>query len=756
MSDEVPQNRAAGWLPDRKPVEGLDLKHYLTIIRRRIWVIVPVMVIVATLGILRTFRAVPVYEAEARLLIEREYPRIMGFEDSYQLDWLYDETQRELVTSRPVMEAALEQPGVRSLLEGRGEGPVEGGGKSILGELRRTIAAVMGTAPTAPPELWEVLRGFVDVRQVPETHLLAVKVRDSDPRRAAAIANAVVVAFVQHHLEDRRANSSDVFDFLQVQKEREEERLLAAEAALQAFREQTKVVSLDVSDRTNPVLVRQSRLNDQLTEVQLKRIELEARARVVRGAMGAGMDVVAEAAFSLPEVQADPIITGLRSQMLQVQQESAALFETYGPRHPRYVAAREELDVLEEQLTAALPRVAATIDDQLAMLRHEEDELRKEYETQTEAALDLSEQSLVYDRLVSDVARRRQLFDVLVERLRELDLADDYAKTNVEVAETAEVPRVAMGPRKARGAFLAVFVGLFLGLGCAFLLEYLDDTVKTPEDLTERTGIPALGFVPDIRTGRGKRGDLFARRSRVCMDEPTSSITEAYRSIRTSLFFSAPEEQTRVVVVTSADRGEGKSTTAANLAAVMAQSGKNVLLVDADCRRPRMHSVFGLSGRAGLTSVLVGQAALEDAVQQPQDEEGTPVENLHVLPAGPVPPNPAELLGSPQMRDMLETARRRYDRVLIDSPPVLFVADACILSAICDGVVLVVKSAKNSRSLTRRAREQLLSVNAHILGGVLNAVHLGRLGRYSGYYQYGYAGYYEESPETYPEDEGQV
>ncbi len=821
-----------------------ELKRYLSVARRRIWVIVAVFVIVATIGILSAFKATPVYEASARILIEKQTPQVVNFPDPGQVqsaDSDYYQTQQQLVKSRTVLETAANQPAVKALLEGKGEGDSGGGLSGLVSEARRTVSAVLGVSPSAPPSLWERLGQMVEVTQVRGTHLLAINVKDTDPDRAAALANAVADAFVQHNVDRKLASSNDAFQFLQAQKKQQEIKVQQAEDALQQFRERVKVVSLDVKQDDNPVLTRLRRLQEQLTEAQLQRIDLESRAKVVHRVMDEGLsaaqlaaaatasdqpadaapaaqstdaapdatppaaDAVAaaplapaatetqtaqapvadtqppetpatdapatdtpaadtklaaapiavgsappteQAVFALPEVRDDAAISSLRAQILEAQKEGARLFDTYGPEHPQYRAARQKIDMLQQQLAAALPRVAASMDTQLEMLRNQEGELRTQYDAQNAAALELSKEALTYDRLMSDVERQRKLFDVLVERLREVDLTADYAKTNVEVADAAEVPRAPVSPRKVRAGILSVLLGLLLGLSAAFLAEYMDDTVNTPEDLEARTGIPVLGFVPAI--SRKGSGSDRPHRGRISIVEPLSSVTEAYRSIRTNLFFSAPPEKTRVMVISSGGPGDGKTTTAANLAIIIAQSGKRVLLIDADCRRPRVHDVFGLPNESGLTSVLTGEVTLAQAVQRPLDDKGEFIEGLHVLPAGPSAPNPAELLGSPAMRKLMLEAREHFDRVLIDTPPVLFVADASILAAMSDGVVLVVKSSKNTRALARRTRAQLEGVNARILGGVLNDVRLARLGyHYSDYYHYGYSRYYKDYTKAY-------
>ncbi len=732
-----------------KPTSGEpELKHYIGILRRRIWAVITAFVIIVTLGTVYAFKATPIYQAVGKILIEKQSPRLMNFEDVVQSqasDRDYYKTQQELVLSRTVLERALEQPGISELPEITGEGGTEpsllGG---FLGEVGRTVSAVMGGTPVSPPEPWERLRDHLDVEQMRDTHLLLVKVESVDAGRAAKLANAVACSFEEYHVARKLETTNEAFHFLKGQKEEQEVQLLDAEDALENFRQKVQVVSLDVADKGNPVLVRLSRLNEQLTDAQLQRIELEAQFEVVKAALASRKGVLEganEHLFPLPAARADPTVAELRTTLIEVDKDVAALSDSYGPKHPQLQAARARRDLLQTKLQEALSQLVGSLTAQLETLSNQEQELGQQYEEQNQLALELSKESLSFNRLQNEVDRQRRLFDVLVERMREVDVTAGYAKTNVEVVERADVPKAPIKPKKARTVALSIFLGLFLGVGLAFSFEYLDDTVKTPEDLEDRVGIPVLGFVPAMGT-KGPQRDGFSHRGSVSLAEPTSSVTEAYRSIRTSLFFSAPAEETKALVVTSGGPGDGKTTTATNLALVIAQSGKRVLLVDADFRRPMVHKVFGLDSKVGLSTVLVGEAPLEQAVQK-VEHDGNVVENLDVLATGPKPPNPAELLDSQSMRRLLEEARQKYDRVIVDTPPVLFVADASIVSAISDGVVMVVKSATNTCSLARRAREQLEGVKARILGGILNDVHVSRLGYYySDYYYYGYSRYY--------------
>lgn len=751
MAEERPEYIGNGDPRHSRVHDEPEFKRYMGIIRRRIWAVLTCFVIVATLGTVYAFKTTPVYQGVAKILIEKRSPRLMSFEDVVELQASgqdYYKTQRELVLSRAVLEGAMEQPGVRDLPEITGR---VGGESSFLAEIRRTVSAVLGASPTSPPEPWERLRSVVSVEHLRNTNLLLVRVSDPQPARAAMLTNAVARSFEQFHVERKLKTSNEAFLFLQEQKVKQEQAMEEAEDALQQFRQQAQVVSLDISDKENPVLTRLARLNKQLTDVQLRRVELEGQFEVVKRALGSGdgtLESANEHLYSLLAERAGPAMAELRNNLVEAEKEVATLSDTYGPRHPQLQAALVKVSMFRGKLRESLTQLVGSLSAELEMLSNQEQGLGGQYEEQNRLALELAKQSLTFNRLQNEVQRQGKLFDVLVERMREVDVTADYAKTNVEVVETADIPKTPVKLRKTRTVLLSVLLGLFLGIALAFVLEYLDDTIKTPEDMEDWVGVPVLGFVPGMGTN-GAKTNGFSDRAAVTLVEPTSSATEAYRNIRTSLFFSAPPEEAKVLVVTSGGLRDGKTTTAANLSLVIAQSGKRVLLIDADLRRPRQHQVFDLESNVGLSTVLVGEASLEEAVQKPQYDLKE-IENLDVLAAGPAPPNPAELLDSTRMRDLLEQVAEKYDRVIIDTPPALFVADASILSAISDGAIVVVRSAVSPRSQARRLREQLEGVKARILGGILNDVQTPLLRYYySGYYHYGYSRYYADYRSSY-------
>ena len=770
--------------------------YYLGILRRRIWIILPILVISGTIGLIRAFRAPKFYRASARVLVERFAPDLMQFDRgmSDRMSWDPDfyTTQAQLIRSRAVMDVALKQPGVRECYDvGSESNKTAVGSTSFLSEIRNTLVALLGAAPPPPPEPWQLLRDSVTTIHITDTHFIEIRVVNGDPQRAAMLANASAAGFQEYHRQKKLETLGEAFVMLQKEKEKEETELLKAEKELQAFRETAKGVTVDKSKTDQPAIDRLVKLNEQLTDVQLKRIELSAEIAVMQDVLR-GRDEVARKSedrlYSIPVIQTDQILADAKKKLTDAEKELATLSETYGAEHPLIVAGKSKVTLSKDQFKKALNEIVASQSNRLKALQGQEADLQAEVEEQKKVALELAKEEFSFARLQGNVDRHRKLFDSLVERMREVDVSSGLAKTNVQIVETAAVPTIPIGAGKLRVLLLALVVGLFLGGGLAFIAENLDDTVKTPEDLRERLDLPLLGFVPAIeaadadgveeapspgagetagtpfrdikpswrervhgvlseflpfiekpQTARSEAGR--SQRGRTVLMEPMSSVAEAYRSIRASLFYSTPADEIKVLAITSCRPQEGKTTTSTNLALSIAQTGKKVLLIDGDLHRPSVHRTLGIDPSDGLTSVLVGEVSLQDAISH-VEKDGKPVENLAVLAAGPSSPNPSELLNSNKMKELLASAKKAYDWVIVDTPPVLFVSDARIISVMCDGVLVVVKSGTSTRSLLIRARELLDSVKARVIGSILNDVRVSRMGRhYSSYYSYGYSRY---------------
>lgn len=733
------------------PERGV-LLYYVEILRRRIWIIVAALVVIATIGLVNAFRSPKVYRAVAKALVERQAPKIMKFDglldDARGWDPDFYKTQAELIGSRAVLEKAAAVPALAGMLSDAGSEAA-----SVVDEGKRTMLAILGVRPEPPAQQWETLKGLVSAKQVLDTHFILISAENGVPERAAAIANAVAASYEQYYVARKNEVYGNAFMFLQGEKGKEENELKKAEKALQDFRETAKSVAMpEKSGKDQPVMIKLNELNNQLTQVQLLRVDLQAKLNVINDIVKISDSEAGatrrERFFSLQAIRDDPSVAQARARIAEAEKERATLGEIYGPDHPNMKTAAEKVNLAEKALSDALNQTVLSIVNQTKALKEKEEELKRQYEDQKAEALTLAKDAFELNRLETEVARHRKLIEVLTERMREVDVSGGFGITNVQIVEPASIPVVPVRPNKLRILFVSLFFGLFAGIALAFVFENLDDTIKTPEDLRAKLNVPLLGFVPLHQAEQGKK-DGGSVGGLVNLVEPISSMAEAYRNIRTSLFYSLPAGEAKVLAITSCGPGEGKTTTAANVAVAIAKTGKRVMLIDADFHRPMVDKLYSLDQNKGLTSVLVGEITLVDAIQRVV-HEGTPVENLDVLASGPETPNPAELLGSRTMKTILGALRDTYDWIIVDTPPVLFVSDSSIVSAACDGVILVVKAGQNNRSVLLRTKEHLEHLKIKVVGAVLNHMVVSRAGRYYSYYYYhGYSKYSKDYHKSY-------
>lgn len=754
-----------------KDLNEPTMQYYMDMLRRRVWIILTIFTTIFTLGTIKTFRSPEIFQATAKLIIEREVPRLINLDgvqnDLQGWDPEFYQTKADLIKSRDVMELAVLNPAVSNLFET--VEPVEQSTLSFFGEVRRTFLSLLGGQPPPPPAVWQRLSAHMSAEHLEDTHFVVLKAEDLDPKRAAAMADAVADAFEKYHYQQQVQMHGDTFEFLQREKEKAEKALAKAEADLQEFRKTTTAISPAGNDAEQPVTTRLKKLSDELTETQLKRIDLASQLKVVSELFGSedSSDKKTESLYTVPAIKQDQSVAKLHSDIQVAEAELLKLKDVYVSAHPSLKASEQKIVSLKRDFREAIKTRVRSAINEIKALQEKEQDLSVQYEKQKESALGLAQESFQYAKFQAEVDRHRQLFDALVVKMSQVDLSAGYLKVNVKIVERPVVPSSPVRPNKKRGMTLFAMLGLILGVGMAFIVEDMDDVIKTPEDLKRRLGLSLIGFIPKIETEvqperPGKKGavpdgdDAKEERkeprlipARMSLTDPMSSIAEAYRHIRTSLFYSIPAGSKKVLGFVSASPAEGKTTMASNIALTIALSGRKVLLLDADFHRPMVNRVHGLKNRVGLSSVLVGEATVEEAIVH-IEHDGNVVEGLDVILAGPQSPNPAELLGSKKMAELIDSFRKDYDWIIVDTPPVLYVSDACIISTLCDGIVVVVRAGKNNRSMLSRMIDQLNSVNVDIIGGILNMVKISRLGRhYSPYYYHGYSSYSKDYHSSY-------
>ena len=672
--------------------ERIDLLDYWHVVRKHAWTIGTVFVSVLAVVLLWTLHQTKIYEAVATIDIEQSTPQVLGNNvqdvvdlapSNYWFDREYYETQYRVITSRAVIQRALDRLGLA-------QDPVFLGVDKIADpeERKRVIAK---TDPVA------LLQSKIKVDPIKDAHLVYIRADDPSPERAALYASAVAQAYLDQNADQRLDATKSAADWLQGQMGSLKTQLEGSEVALYNYKRDNDILSMSLEDQENTTSQKLRTLADEITKAQTRKIELAAQVREIHALARQGqMGDFREDAFA--PVLKSALVENLKDKYFLLKQKVAELSERYEASYPK---------LLEAQAQLATARV----------------DLQKE---------------IAYKKLDREAKDNQRLYELVLKRLKETDLSVLLKTNNIHLLDAPIVPRRPVKPNLPLNALVAIVLGLSAGVSLAFVLERLDNTFKSQEDV-ERLGLAFLGILPTIaEEGKevvGPRGDLFVH------THPKSSVAECCRSIRTNLLFMSPDQPLRRLLVTSSGPQEGKTTTAISLAIAMAQSGSRVLIVDTDMRRPRLHRAFGTSNEVGLSSAVVGEASIDTCIKS------TEIPNLWVLPCGPIPPNPAELLHATRFQEIRTALAERFDRVIYDSPPIAAVSDAAVLSTQVDGTLLVLKAGRTTRELAHRGVAALQSVNARITGAVLNDLDLDS--REYGYYSYYYyrRGYYgEEKP----------
>ena len=501
-------------------------------------------------------------------------------------------------------------------------------------------------------------------------------------------------------------------------------------------------------------------MNKALTAAESERMDKESVYRLVQAG---DTESIASAASVLDDAGASTqsagnLLDSLRSKEADLKIQAAELSTQFGPAYPKLAQINNQLKEIDAQLVAETKKVSGKIKGLYMAALQRENMLHDALEKQKQEANKLNESAIEYSLLKRDLDTNRQLYEGLLEKLKQAGVSAGLRSNNFRIVDSARVPNYPIEPNIPRNLSFAFMLGLTSGVGLAFLLEGLDNTVRTTEQAQMISGLPPLGMIPlgsrTAREGANSKRLVIASSSKEAVElitqvRPQSQMAESYRALRTSLLLSNLGAPPKVIMVTSALPQEGKTTTSINCAVVLAQKGIRVLLIDADLRRPSIHKTLGMGPRSGLSNVLTGSSTLENAITR------SPIlPNLDVLPAGTPPPNPAELLASVNMRDMLQELRGHYDHIVVDTPPTLSVTDAVVLSPRADAIVLVIRSGQTTKQALRRSRDILTQVNAKVSGVLLNAVDLSSPDYYYYYeYQGKYAGYYRDQASHDDDDE---
>jgi capsular exopolysaccharide synthesis family protein len=725
------------------------LYDYLLILRKHQWLILSFLLTVVTIVSIATFRMRPVYIARATIEIDRENNNILPFQGADAYDSMMDldnyiETQSKVLTSETLALQTIRNTGLAANPEFSAGGiPSEAIATGSLANQKR------------PPEVAAFL-GSLSVKRIPSSRLMEVSYESTDPVLAARILNAHLENFKAQNIQSRYEATLEATRFLTSQLNELKLTVKQSEDARINYERQNQIWSVD--DKSNITTQRLADLDKQLTDAQGETLKKQA---LYEYAKAGDIDAV-------PEIRADPLLQELQKKRADLAVQYTEALNQYGPNFPKVQRLQAQMKEVDDQIARESRGIVLQLESDYREAKQREELIRQALELQKAETNNMAEKMVQYNILKRESEADKSLYDGLLTKLKEAGISEGLKSSNLRVVDPAMIPSYPARPAKARNIALAFLVGLVGGIGLALLREYLDNTVKTPDDIETLTRLPSLAVVPAFgdSAGRNRRMGIFGGASAnghekrielVAQHLPKSQMSEAFRALRTALLLSQPDHPPQVILVTSALPREGKTTAAANLAVTLAQLGDKTVLVDADLRKPGVGRLLNLgTGKyAGLSSYLAGVSTL-DLVTVPHPA----IPNLAAIPTGPLPPNPADLLSSHKLADAIAELRTKYKFVVIDSPPIMAATDAVILSVQADGVLLVVRSGETPKEAFTRTCDLLTSVKSRLLGVVLNAVDASAPDYYYSYryypYSYGYGPQEalemgnEEAPEHVP------
>jgi polysaccharide biosynthesis transport protein len=694
-------------------IKELHLTDYIKVIRKRSRIVFTVFAAIFVLALIITLASTPMYRATARLLIEKnEKGSSLSSNYSYMsYDPDFVETQHQLIKSAAV---------ARKVVDLLAADPTFNKYYGML------LKATNGSKEDNYDQVGKRLRGGITVTPIKNTKIVNVSYMSESPELAEIVANNIAKAYIEVLLELSMSSTQYTLQWMSKKAEEEKEKLEKSERTLQQYMKGQNFVAIE--DKVAVVPQKLSEINSQLIKAEARRKEAESlynKVRNVSSSPGEGESVTA--------VASDPTVLSLRQQILKAEQHSMELSQKYGAKHPTMQRATEDIKVLRAKREQEIKRVVQTIKNEYEIARSTEASLRGLLSATNTEALNVNDKLIEYKVLNRDVETNRQLYDSLIKKIKEQSVIEQVRSANVLLVERAEKPGSPVSPRTMRNMLIAIILGLAGGIGMAFFVEYLDQTIKNPEEAELKLGLSVLGMIPLIESTEYPIEKLVEK-------EPLSPFTENYKAIRTALLLSSADQPPKRLLITSAQPEEGKTVTAINLATAIAQSDYKVLLVDADLRKPRIYKALGLQNTKGLSTYLAGASDMD--IIQPG-----PVHNLSVIPSGPIPPNPSELLSSNRLNFMIRALSEEYDIIIFDTAPLLSVTDGLILSKALDGTIIVAKAGKTGYDEVKRAVKGLRDLNSHILGVIINSFDTKK-----NEYYYKYYNYYSTDPKQAPGD----
>jgi succinoglycan biosynthesis transport protein ExoP len=742
------------------------IRDYLFVILKRKWLILSLVLVITSLVTIQAFRAPSIYQGETTIRIEQRPTSVLATKEiviNGQVDPNFWGTQLKLLQNpalarQVVLTLDLQhnqaffggqaQSGLFASLQRvfskpkkRSESPAVSPGLPVVSETEVTRGNLTPEELTELEPYEDAIIGGEVIEPVINTNLVKIMFLHSDPELAQKVANTLAEVFVNNNFARSTEGSTKAEDLLAKEIAKLQTQIKHDQEAQWNYAKNHNL-PLTTEGAGNLEATRLATLSGQLLQAESDRKMIQAQLEAAKKEADP---------FSVPDVNASARVEKLRDRISALKEQRDALMVTYTAEWPAVKKIDAQLKGLEAELKKAPPEIVTSMQRRYEAAVSRENLLRRSYEEQKGTTTQQTRDQIDLIAITQGLETNKQYLNTLLQRQRELQVASGDRSNEVTISTFSRLPKAPVGPPRLRNIVIAFILSLAAGIGLAFLLDFLDDTVKSVEDVDRYIHLPALALIPASRDRRlaaiagAPPSTTPANTTALAMiSDARSPMAESYRHLRTSLLLSSAGQPPRTILVTSSQPSEGKTTTAINTAFMLAQTGAEVAIIDCDLRRPRLHAHFDVPNSKGLTNWLSGETDL-DALLQAYQPNG----NLKLMTSGPVPPNPAELLGSDEMRKLLTIMSERFAHIIIDTPPVISFTDASILSTMVDGVVLVVHGGRSSRAVVRRAKQQLLDVGAHIFGIVLNNVKLETQSYYySGYYSSYYAD--DEKPEEMP------
>lgn len=716
---------AADAAPDREPL--VDILAVWRPIRKH-WLTALSTAALVTVGVgFWTMRQTKIYQAVSTVQFDPNPPRPLGAKVESVVEigsgavWdtrEYYETQYQIIQSRRVSLAVVRSLNLNS-------------DWAFILNLPKG-APVPDREPIPEEDAADVLRSRISVEPVKQSRLATVKFQDANPERAAELLKQLVRTYRDQNVDLALESMDEAARYLRTEHDKLKKELESSELDLHHYKEKNNILSVEFEDKSSLFREQIAQLSNTLTSVRTKREQVAARRAQLAKVSGDDPSVLPAS-----ELLQSAFLQNLRGQYVAALQERDALVNSgMGKNHPDVLGATMRMETARKALLSEVRNIQGALDSELAAIQREEGGVSGLFEQSKKEALELNLLEIEYNRLKRSKENTEKLYGVLLERSTESALTSQMRMNNVSIVDEPMVPGGPIRPNVPLNITGGAALGLVVGAGAAMARSMLDRTMKSPEDVETVLNATFLGLLPEfdpgsVSAGKRRRRSALRHPELVVHEEPMSGVAEASRSIRTSLMFMAPDRPMRTLLVTSAGPSEGKTTVACCIAIAMAQAGKKVVLVDCDLRRPRIHRIFrgrGVDVGAGLTSALLDEPLDQCIIR-------SDVPNLSVIAAGPIPPNPSELLQSERFKTVLDKLREKYDHVILDSPPVVAVTDAVILSTMVDSSVLVIRALKTTKEIGKHATRMLRDVGANLAGVVLNAVNVNR-DEYDYWYKY--------------------